>query len=88
MTFVKKNRGICPGKEQQYLRTRSLSACTFTLHHALKALLLSKLLCLYLLFFSQLFVTPPQTTILPCAFLFLGDGLDQCLLCNVMNLNS
>ena len=45
------------------------------------------LLCLYLLFFSQLFVRPPQTTILPFAFPFLGDGLDQCLLYTVMNLN-
>jgi len=35
-------------------------------------------LCLYLLFFFQLFVRPPQTTIF--AFLFLGDGLDHCLL--------
>ena len=43
-------------------------------------------LCLSLLFFSQLFVRPPQTTILPFAFLFLGDGLDHCLLYNVTNL--
>ena len=34
---------------------------------------ISFLLCLSLLFFSQLFVRPPQTTILPfCIFLFLG----------------
>ena len=39
-----------------------------------------------LLFFSQLFVRPPQTTILPFAFLFLGDGLYPCLLYNVTNL--
>ena len=31
------------------------------------------------LFFSQLFVSRPQTTILPFAFLFPGDGLDQAL---------
>ena len=37
-------------------------------------------------FSSQLFVRPPQTTILPFAFLFLGDGLDHCLLYNIMNL--
>ena len=36
------------------------------------------LLCLLHLF-SQLFVRPPQTTILPFCFSFLGDGLDQCL---------
>ena len=36
--------------------------------------------------FSQLFVRPPQTTILPFPFLFLGDGLDHCLLYNGMNL--
>ena len=40
-----------------------------------------------LLFFSQLFVGPPQTAILLFAFLFLGDGLDSCLLYNVMNLH-
>ena len=34
----------------------------------------------------QLFLTPPQTTILPFAFLFLGDGLDPCLLYNVTKL--
>ena len=37
--------------------------------------------------FSQLFVRPPQTTILPFALLFLWDGLDPCLLYNVMNLH-
>ena len=34
-------------------------------------------------FSSQLFVRPPQTTILS---FFLGDGLEQCLLYKVMNL--
>ena len=44
-------------------------------------------LCLSLLFFSQMFVRPPQTTILPfCTFFFLGDGLNHCLLYNVTNL--
>ena len=38
------------------------------------------------LFFSQLFVRPPQPFCL-FAFLFLGDGLDHCLLYNVMNLH-
>ena len=41
------------------------------------------LLSLLLLFFSQLFVRLPQTTICLFAFLFLGDGLDHCLLYNV-----
>ena len=36
------------------------------------------LLCLSHLFFSWLFVRPPQTTILPFAFLFLGDSFDHC----------
>ena len=37
--------------------------------------ILPLLLCLSLLLFYQLFVRPPQTTILPFfAFLFLGDG--------------
>ena len=45
------------------------------------------LLCLLLLFLSQLYVRPPQTTIFAfIAFLFLGDGLDHCLLYNVRNL--
>ena len=43
-------------------------------------------LCLSLLFFSQLLVRPPQTTTLTFEFLFLGDGLDYCLLYNVTNL--
>ena len=45
------------------------------------------LLCFSLLFFSQLFVRPPQTAILLFAFLFLGDGFDHCLLYNVSNLH-
>ena len=34
----------------------------------------------------QLFLRPPQTTIFLFAFLFLGDGLDPCLLYSVMKL--
>ena len=44
-------------------------------------------LCFLLPFLSQLFVRPPQTTTLLFAFIFLGDGLDPCLLYNVMNLH-
>ena len=47
---------------------------------------LSLLSCFLLLFFSQLFVRPPQTAICFFAFLFLGDDLDSCLLHNVTNL--
>ena len=45
-----------------------------------------KLLCFWLLFYSQLLVRPPQTTILPFCTSFSGDGLDPCLFNNVMNL--
>ena len=43
------------------------------------------LLCFSLLLFSQLFIRPPQAVILLFLFLFLGDGLDPCLLYNVTN---
>ena len=45
------------------------------------------LLCFSLLFFSQLFVRPPQTAIFFFAFLFHGNGLDPCFLYNVTNLH-
>ena len=46
------------------------------------------LLCLQLLFFSQLFVKLPQATILPfCIFSPLGDALDHCILYNFTNLH-
>ena len=45
------------------------------------------LLCLELLFFSQLFVRPLQTIIFPFCISFLGDGFDHHLLYNVMNLH-
>ena len=41
----------------------------------------------FILFFSQLFIRPPQTTIFHFALLFLGDGLDHCLLYNVTDLH-
>ena len=44
------------------------------------------LLCLSLLFFSQLFVRPPQTTILPFCICFLGDDFVHCSLHNFMSL--
>ena len=44
------------------------------------------LLCFSLVFFSQLFVRPPQTATLPFCISFLGDSLDPCLLYNVTNL--
>ena len=48
----------------------------------------SCLLCLLLLFFSQLFIRPPQATILPCCISFSWDGFGYHLLYNVMNLHS
>ena len=39
-----------------------------------------------LLFFSQLFLRPPQTSILLLCISFFGDGLDPCLIYNVTNL--
>ena len=44
------------------------------------------LLCFLLLFFSQLFESLLRLPFCFFAFLFLGDGLDLCLLYNVMNL--
>ena len=41
------------------------------------------LLCLLILFFSQLFIRPLRQPFCLFAFLFLGDGLDHCLLFNV-----
>ena len=38
------------------------------------------------LFFTLLSVRLPQTTVLPFAFLFLGDGFGHCLLYSVTNL--
>ena len=43
------------------------------------------LLCLLLLTFSQLFVVLLRQLFCLFAFLFLGDGLDHCLLYNVTN---
>ena len=45
------------------------------------------LLCFSLPVFSQLFIRPPQTAILLFCISFFGDGLDSCLLYNVMNLH-
>ena len=42
------------------------------------------LLCSLFLFFSQLFVSPPQTAILLFGFLFLGDCFDHHLLYSVL----
>ena len=44
------------------------------------------LLCLLLLTFSQLFVVLLRQLFCLFAFLFLGDGLDHCLLYNITNL--
>ena len=44
------------------------------------------LVCFLLLFFSQLFVRPPQIAILLLCISFPWDGLDPCLLYSVTNL--
>ena len=53
---------------------------------AILAPLLPFLICFQLLLFLQLFLRPPQTTILPFCISFRGDDLDHCLLYNVTNL--
>ena len=50
-------------------------------------MVISFLLCFSLLFFSQLFVRPPQTAILLLCISFHGNGLDPCLLYSVTNLH-
>ena len=45
------------------------------------------LLCILLLFFSQLFVRPPQTTILPSCISFSQNGFGHHLLYDVTNLH-
>ena len=56
-----------------------------TLH--LDAYIFPFLLCFSLPVLSELFVRSPQTAICFFAFLFLGEGLDFCLLYNVTNLH-
>ena len=68
------------------LKKAFLSLLAILLNSAFKWVYLSFLLCLQLLFSSQLLIHPLQTAIFPFAFLFLGDGLNPCLLYNVMNL--
>ena len=62
------------------LRKAFSSVFAILWNSAFKWVYLSFLLCLSLLFFSQLFVRPPRATILPFSFLFLVDGLDHYLL--------
>ena len=69
------------------LRKAFLSLLAILWNSAFRWIYLSFLLCLSLLFFSQLFVRPPQTAILPFLHFFpLGDGPEPCLLYNVTNL--
>ena len=68
------------------VRKAFLSLFAILWNSAFKWEYLSFLVCFSLLFISQLFVRPPQATILPFSFLFHGDGLDPCLMYNVMNL--
>ena len=82
---------------KRYLVFPILLFSSTSLHWSLRKAFLSLLAiwnsafrCLYLsfspLFFSQLFVRPPQTAILLFCISFPGDGLDPCLLYNVTNL--
>ena len=60
----------------------------YSLELCIEMSIFSFFLSFLLIFFSQLFVRPPQATILLFfVFLFLGDGLVPCLLYNVMNLH-
>ena len=54
------------------LRKAFLSLLAILWNSAFKWVCLPFLICLSLIFFSQLFVRPPQTIILPFAFLFCG----------------
>ena len=67
--------------EENFLisRSYSLELCIQMVYLSFSPLLFASL-------FSQQFVRPPQTVILLFACIFLGDGLDPCLLYNVMNL--
>ena len=70
------------------LRKVFLSLLAILWNSAFRWVIFPFLLCFSLLFFSQLFVRPLQTAIVIFCFLFLGDGLDPCLLYryNVTNL--
>ena len=68
------------------LRKAFLSLLVILRISAFRWIYLSFLLCLSLLFFSQLFVRPPQTTILPFFISFTLGGFDHCLLYSVTNL--
>ena len=66
------------------LRKVFLSLLTIVWNSAFKWYIFPFLLCFSLLFFSQLFVRPPQTAILPFfAFLLLGGDFDHRLLYSV-----
>ena len=69
------------------LRKTFLSLLAVLWNSAFRWIIFPFLLCFSRLFFSQIFVRPPQTAILLLAFLFLGDGLTPCLLCNVTNVH-
>ena len=59
------------------LRKAFLSLLAILWNSAFKWIYLSFFPCLLLLCFSQLFIRPPQTTILSFCIFFLGDGLDH-----------
>ena len=63
-----------------------LSLLPILWNSAFNRYIFSFILCLLLLFFSQLFVRPPQTTTLSSCICFSRDGFGHYLLYNVMNL--
>ena len=67
---------------------RKLSYCSLLFFETLHSVgyIFTFLFCLLLLFFSEIFVRSPQTTILPSLISFLWDGFGHCFLYNVMNL--
>ena len=69
------------------LRTTFLSLLAILWNTACQMGMSTFLLCLLLLFFSQLFVSLLRQSFCLFAFLFLGDGFGHWLLYNVMNLH-
>ena len=70
----------------QFGRLSYLSLLFFGIQHS-DGYIFPFLLCLLLLFFSQLFLRLLRESFFLFTLLFLWDGLDHCLLYNVMNLH-
>ena len=68
------------------LRKAFLSLLAILWNSAFRCYIFPFLLCFLLIFYSQLFVRPPQTDILLFCISFHLKGLDSCLLYKVRNL--